>query len=260
MQIYMNSYLMIRNIYHILLCLIFISFKNTFAQSDSIRFKNELGTNIGPVAMVALGSNQIFSQPLEVVYRRHIKNKLYFKSYFQHKKQFPLNQQGDILQYVEIIDTSHLNFHFSTVERWSRAMAFGFEYRINHNNWGLIYGVSLKYVYYKNQESNYYKTYKYNYGASQNPYLFGDNFVETINKKGNLVVDKTVGLEPNFGLYFNLGKRFMFTAQSRIYMGYGTQKYFHQDYITWYSTSRIFRIYRFDTDPIISEFSINYRF
>lgn len=251
--------MMFRNFYHSLLFLLLISINNIYGQIDSLKYKNEFGFNVGNISIIALGANNSLSQPLEVCYRRSLNNKLFVKTYFQHKNQFPLNEKNH-LQYIEVVDTNYLNLHYSSIERWSRAFALGVEYRNAINNWGIIYGLNLKYVNYRNQVFNYYHHYKYDTGALHNPFIISNNIIETIYKKGDLTIDKTIGLEPNIGLFFNVSKRFIFITQTRLYMGYGTQRNFHQDYIAWYSITRTFKVFRYDTDPIISEFSINYKF
>lgn len=251
---------MIRNKYHILLSFIFLCVNIISAQNDSISFKNEIGVNIGPIAIIGLGSNQIFSQPIEINYKRNIKNRFYIKSYIQHKKQFPLSNNGDILKAIEIIDSSQFNVYYYSIDRFSRAIALGLEYRTYNDNWGMIYGVNFKYMYFKNQIINYYNVFNYNIGNIQSPYMFDKNFKESHYKEGNLLTENSFGLEPNFGFYINLNKRISLITQARVYMGYGTQTLFNHDYTTWQSSTQKFQVFRFDTDPLITEFSINYRF
>lgn len=256
MQIYINRIMKFRNFYHSLIILLLLSQLKAYSQNDSLTFKNEIGINTGSLAIIALGSNSPMSQPLEINYRRNIKKNFFIRTYFHHKEIYPKNR-GNIFQYFEVLDSNQIKTHFMSIERWSRSFAVGLEYRSKINNWGVIYGINLKYVYYRNQIFHYYNLLNYNNNLLINPYL---NNNITNYTKGHLDYDVTFGIEPNIGLFFNINKRLTFIAQSRIYMGYGKQTYYYQDYNTWQANKNIFNILRFDSQPLISELSINYKF
>lgn len=248
--------MMIRNFYHSLVILLLLSKINAYSQNDSLKFKNEIGINIGPVAKIALGSNSPIYQPIEINYRRNVYNNFFLRTYIHHKELYPKNS-GNIFQYIEVLDSNQIKTHFISVKRWSRSFAVGLEYRSSINNWGIIYGINLKYMYYRNQILHYYNLANYNKHTLINPYL-NNNYTDYT--KGHLDYEGTFGIEPNIGLFYNISKRIAFIAQSRIYMGYGKQTYYDQDYSNWQAIQNRFTVFRFDTYPIISELSINYKF
>lgn len=229
------------------------------SQTDSThKRKNEVGTNLGPIVTVLLGSGN-YSQPFSATYKRVI-SKWAFRmnySFYPNFNNFSLASETK-----QTSDTSY-TIRSTNRKQISHVLRCGVEYRRKFKRgWSLIGGADISYRYVDSKHTivgaNFHMDSVHYSGTAQ------QSFQGTLRTHENLLNEYTytsqVGLGLSVAVMVPLTKRFVLLGQCRADAYIGQTRGTSVDNVAGTKTNVSSTSGDLITGPLLSELGIYYRF
>lgn len=235
----------------------------TYSQTDSVikRSKpNEIGLNLGPVLLVAMGSDP-YSQPIGITYKR-LRNKLAYKlAYNYHSNaSSPYSMQRET-QYV--FGDSVIYDVAKQYKNRRHDFRLGAEYRlVFKNKINLFLGADLIVAYAENSSVTNKSSFKIDsissiVGSEPNYYL---TYIENKLYRKDIYYMFNTGLGLNVGMIVPISKRFQLSISQHTSMVLRSVNRVNKDYQTNRSDKHRYNSFDFDFGLPITEIGFYYRF